>query len=83
MTYLRGVLGGVAALLVTLFGYEFPGVSGSKATGIAVLVMTAKEALFSPWFWVIAALLFLLLQLGGSAAERSESFYSGCRLREF
>ena len=61
---LRGVLSAVAAILVALLAPglvdAFRGINNSKATGLAAFAGGFLEALFSPWFWILAILFFAL-----------------------
>jgi hypothetical protein len=67
LTYVRGVLSAVAAIFLTLLGFEYwllSGVTGnSKAIGMAAFGAFALEALHSPLFWVLAVSLSVLFFL--------------------
>lgn len=58
MNYLKGIVSALAALFVTLCipgpWSPFRGLSSEKATGIAVFV----GSFFSPWFWIVAIVVF-------------------------
>jgi hypothetical protein len=62
MTYVKGCLGGLAALFlsgyVLLFITAFRDASQNKATGLAVFVILLIESVRSPLFWLLAILLF-------------------------
>ena len=64
MNYVKAILSALAALtlaeLVPLPGSVFSGISGSKATGLAVLAGGLLESVFSPLFWIIAITIFAL-----------------------
>jgi hypothetical protein len=61
MTYLRGMLSGIAAIFVVLLG---PGLlfafSQQKATGLGVVHGALIENLVSPRFWILTILLSCL-----------------------
>jgi hypothetical protein len=54
MSYFRGVLSGFAAILIAEFVCIWPFLRGSKATGLAVLLV----APLSLRFWIVGMLLF-------------------------
>ena len=60
MNYLKGTISALAALFVTVFipgpWSAFRGLSSEKATGLAAIAGT----FFSPWFWVVAIIVFAL-----------------------
>jgi len=62
--YLKTILSGVAALFLAEVvpgpWSMFRGMSAEKATGLAAVVGGFVESLFSPLFWVLAILLFLM-----------------------
>jgi hypothetical protein len=63
MGYFKGILSGLAAIILTeLVGswWFFGGISNTKATGLAAVVGGLVENLFSPLFWIPAILLFVL-----------------------
>ncbi len=74
MKYGKGVLGAVAAILLTSLGFELWTLSkivgNSKAIGIAALGGIALETLASPLFWVIAASLFAFLFAAGRVKSK-------------
>lgn len=61
MTYVRGALGGAAAIFLTLtltmMETTFRGVAGSKATGLGAIFAGLVEAVLSPLFWISALLI--------------------------
>jgi hypothetical protein len=62
VTYLKGLLSGVAAIFVVLFGrgllYALREIGQQKATGLGVIVGGLLESLLSPMFWILAILFF-------------------------
>jgi hypothetical protein len=58
MKYFKGVLCGLAAMIIAEVVFAWPFLRGSKATGLAVLVALFVESLLSPRFWIIETLLF-------------------------
>jgi hypothetical protein len=65
MAYLKGILGGLAAIIIAEF---VPGrwsvfriLNGSKATGMSAFIALLVESFFSPLFWVLAVFLFAVL----------------------
>ena len=54
MSYFRGVLSGFAAILIAEFVCIWPFLSGSRATGLPVLLV----APLSLRFWIVGMLLF-------------------------
>jgi len=60
MNYFKGTISAFAALFVTLVApgpwSPFRGISGEKATGLAVIV----ASVLSPWFWLAAIIVFSL-----------------------
>src|SRR6266568_6749096 len=73
MIYMRGILSGLAALFLAEFVPVswplFRGISTEKATGLAVVAGGLMGSIFSPLFWILAALFFALF----FAASRIES----------
>ena len=64
MVYAKGILSGLAALflaeLVPGSWSIFRGMSTEKATGLAAVAGGLVESIFSPLFWILAALFFAL-----------------------
>ena len=64
MAYIRVTLSALAAGIVALLGptvvMVFQEVNVSRATGFAAVVAGALESFFTPLFWVIAFVLFVL-----------------------
>src|SRR6266568_8147924 len=64
MIYMRGILSGLAALFLAEFVPVswplFRGISTEKATGLAVVAGGLMGSIFSPLFWILAALFFAL-----------------------
>ncbi len=62
MTYVRGLLCGVAAIFVALLGpgllHAFREMGQQKATGLGAVAGGLLEALLSPQFWILAILFF-------------------------
>jgi uncharacterized membrane protein len=62
VTYLRGVLCGVAAIFVALVGpgllHAFREIGQQKATGLGAVVGGVLVSLLSPQFWILAILFF-------------------------
>ena len=58
MDYIKGILSGLAAIFVAEFVFFWPTLSGSKATGLAVLKGLLAGSVFSPRFWIVGVLLF-------------------------
>ena len=58
MTYLRGVLSGVAAAFVALGPGLLHTFGQQKATGLGAVAGELLENLLSPQFWMLAILLF-------------------------
>lgn len=54
MSYLEGILGGLAAIFIAEFVSIWPFLKGSKATGAAVLLASP----LLPRFWIVGILLF-------------------------
>jgi len=71
--YAKGILSGLAAILLAEFipgsWSVFKGISTEKATGLAAVAGGLAESIFSPLFWVLAALFFALF----FSASRLES----------
>ena len=65
MNYVKGILGGVAAILLAEFVLGpwsmFKGISEQKATGLGAVVGGIMGNAFSPLFWTLALLFFVLL----------------------
>jgi len=64
MDYVKGILSGLAAIFLAEFlpgSLEtFRGMSQEKATGLAAFVGGLEESVFSPLFWALAVLFFVL-----------------------
>ena len=64
MAYVRAFLSGFTAISLSLcvpgLISTFRGISGEKATGIAVLWAGLLEAALSPLFWIVAGVLFAI-----------------------
>lgn len=58
MGYFKTVLSGLAAILIAELTFFFPVLTGSKATGLAVIAGYSVESIFSLRFWLVGALLF-------------------------
>ena len=58
MDYVKGILSGLAAILIAEFVFFWPFISGTKATGMSVVAGLFVESVVSPRFWVVAALSF-------------------------
>jgi hypothetical protein len=69
MDYVKGILSGLAAILIAEFAFIWPFLRGSKATGLAAIAAYFVESIFSPKFWIVALLLFGLF----FAASRSST----------
>jgi hypothetical protein len=69
MTYVRGCLGGLAALFlagfVVSFVTAFRSVSQDRAIGLAVLPALMIESVRSPLFWLLAILFFAMFYATG------------------
>jgi hypothetical protein len=69
VTYLRGGLSVVAAILVALLApglvAAFWNVSTTKATGLTFVTAGFLESLLSPLFWILAILFFALFFAAG------------------
>jgi hypothetical protein len=69
MTYVKGCLGGLAALFlsgyVLLFITAFRDASQNKATGLAVFVILLIESVRSPLFWLLAIMFFAMFYATG------------------
>jgi hypothetical protein len=78
MTYVRGALSGVAAILLSLFLCSVlpgvlsasSGIGGSRATGLAVVAAGLVEAAVSPLFWIPAILFCALFFWAGGQDSR-------------
>lgn len=70
MDYVKGILSGLAAVIVAEFVFFWPILSGSKATGLDVLKALLIESILSPRFWIVGVLLFALF----FAASRGNTF---------
>ena len=71
MDYVKGIISGLAAVIVAEFVFFWPILSGSKATGLAVLKALLIESILSPRFWIVGVLLFALF----FAASRGNTFF--------
>jgi hypothetical protein len=60
MDYVKGILCGLAALLIAEFVFFWPLLKGSKATGLAAVVGLSLESLLSPRFWIVGVLVFVI-----------------------
>ena len=58
MDYVKGILSGLAAILIAEFVFCWPLVSGTKATGMSMLAGLFVESVLSPKLWLVAALSF-------------------------
>ena len=61
MNYFKGILSGIAAIFLAECAgpwFVFKGISQGKATGLAAVAGGLVESVFSPLFWVLAALFF-------------------------
>jgi hypothetical protein len=62
MDYVKGILSGLAALILAVcvpFPWSpFKGISQEKATGLAAIAGGLAESAFSPLFWIVAGLFF-------------------------
>jgi hypothetical protein len=58
MDYFKGILSGLAAILIADFACLWPLLRGSKATGLAAVAGSFVEGIFSLKFWVVGVLLF-------------------------
>jgi hypothetical protein len=58
MDYIKGILGGLAAILIAEFVFFWPFNSGTKATGMSAITGLLVESVLSLRFWVVAALSF-------------------------
>jgi hypothetical protein len=58
MDYVKGILGGLAAILIAEFVFFWPFISGTKATGMSVITGLLVESVLSLRFSVVAALSF-------------------------
>jgi len=58
MEYFKGILCGLAAILVAEFVFSWPTLRTQKATGVAVLRYLLLGSVFSPRFWIVGILLF-------------------------
>lgn len=56
MNYVRGVLGGLAAIFIAELVFAWPFLRGTKATGLALFAASP----FSPRFWIVGICLFVL-----------------------
>ena len=68
MDYIKGILGGLTAIIlaefVTVYRLSFRGISGTKATGLAFVAGGLVESVFSPLFWILAVSFFALFLRG-------------------
>ncbi len=64
MDYVKGILSGLAAIFLAEFlpgsWSIFRGMSHEKATGLAAFTGGLAESVFSPLFWALAVLFFVL-----------------------
>ena len=58
MVYIKGILSGLAAIFIAEVVFLWPTLSGSKATGLAMLKWTLLESVLSPSFWIVGGLKF-------------------------
>ena len=58
MDYVKGILSGLAAILIAESVFFWPFISGTKATGMSVVIGLLVESVLSPRFWVVAVLSF-------------------------
>ena len=70
MNYIKGILSGVAAVLLAELVPMFRSVSGTKATGLAVFTYGLVESIFSPLFWVMAMVFFVLFFAASRVANK-------------
>ena len=75
MIYAKGILSGLAAFFLAEFvpgsWSVFRGISTEKATGLAAVAGGLAESIFSPLFWIVAALFFAMF----FSASRFENKY--------
>jgi len=65
MIYAKGILGGLAALFLAGSWSVFKGINTEKATGLAAVAGGFVGSIFSPLFWILAALFFALFFSAG------------------
>ncbi len=65
MIYAKGILGGLAALFLAGSLSVFKGINTEKATGLAAVAGGLVGSIFSPLFWILAALFFALFFSAG------------------
>jgi len=74
MDYVKGVLSGLAAIilaeLVPGLWSVFRGISEQKATGLAAVAGHLVESVFSPLFWILAVSFFLLFHAAGRSGNK-------------
>src|SRR5262245_12647449 len=58
MDYIKGILGGLAAIFVAEFVFFWPTLNGSETTGVGALKGLLVESILSPRFWIVGVLLF-------------------------
>ena len=61
MNYIKGVLSGLAAILLAEFVLAFKDVSEQKATGLGAIAGGFAASIFSPLLWIFVCLFFALL----------------------
>jgi hypothetical protein len=73
VTYLKGALSAVAAMLVALLvaGGFLKGISEQKATGLGAVAGGLGAALLSPLFWVLAISSYTLLFAAGRLTSKA------------
>lgn len=72
MTYLKGILSGVAAIFIALVGGGpfLKLVGEQKATGTGAVAGGLLETMVSPLFWILAVSSFALLFTAGRLSSR-------------
>jgi hypothetical protein len=74
VTTIRTIFSAVAAIFTAMFGFAMAGplrgLSSSKATGLAALVAVFLESLFSPLFWILAVMFFVLFFAASRLANK-------------
>ncbi len=73
MSYVKGILSGLAAMIIAEVApglwSAFRGINGSKATGLAAMAGGLAESFISPLFWALAIFVFAIF----FAASRSDN----------
>ena len=75
MAYVKGLLCVLAAVSIGMFVpgliHVLRGISAERATGVAAIAGSVIESLYSPAFWILAVVSFIILFAASRAGSRT------------